>query len=741
MRVMKIYLRLAMTGILSSALIACGGGGGSDSGGSGGGGGTPTPKPTAANLTLTLDEDNSEVVTLQGTAASGGSLSYSISVQPTNGTVQLSGNQVLYVPNADYAGSDSFGYIAVEGGVFSSTATVSITVNQVNDAPRTEVGEFTMQEDGSLDGSLTASDVEGDTITFAISQQPAFGTVSIDGSNFNYQPDQNAYGTDVFYFTATDGQDTSVATPVSIVVEGVNDAPVIAAQTDPVEVVAGGSYTYTTNAADIEGDTLTYTGSTNADGISLQYADTNSAQADLTIPDGLYGIQYVDFSVTDANNATTDGQLALDVLVRASAAQGAVTSYAATADIDAADVVEFGEAFVVLGHTDKNLGNPTAFSPRQHYILSFDKAGNATNVTYIDTQGAVTQDSSMQVVDNNLNLLFTYQRGSELYARHLVLNSDLVISSNQEIQLPFAVTRDSRSASVTYLDGEGYFVLANDNQVHQIDVAGVLQNSWAPASPLASSVRQYYILDTRAVGNEIVLTGGIIACTDDPQDCQAGAGDGSYRLALDTSASSYQVVKLNDNDPRDAVIMADGSVASYQANDTQHQLTLLDASGASVWAENYDLPFAALTLNADEEIVMIAAERGNGSTGAVSAQVARYNLAGEVQWQSNLSIPHDGIFFQRGMFVDELNNIYLAAVVEYADSTTDYVALRVDYSGDLAWTEVNPADNPQALDNDFVFNFTGKTLLSSDNQIVSAARHRLPAQARGYLIRTMITQQ
>ena len=60
---------------------------------------------------------------------------------PSLGSVTLNQNgSFVYAPAADYTGPDSFTYKANDGSSDSNTATVSITVNAVNDAPTVAVG-------------------------------------------------------------------------------------------------------------------------------------------------------------------------------------------------------------------------------------------------------------------------------------------------------------------------------------------------------------------------------------------------------------------------------------------------------------------------------------------------------------------------------------------------------------------------------------------------------------------------
>jgi hypothetical protein len=83
-----------------------------------------------------------------------------------------------YTPAADFNGTDSFTYRTNDGSLTSDTATVTITVNPVNDAPSFIKGGD--QSVGTLDGPQTVSgwatglsrgpaNESGQTLTFEIS--------------------------------------------------------------------------------------------------------------------------------------------------------------------------------------------------------------------------------------------------------------------------------------------------------------------------------------------------------------------------------------------------------------------------------------------------------------------------------------------------------------------------------------------------------------------------------------------
>ena len=108
----------------------------------------------------------------------------------------------------------------------SNIATVSITVNAVNDAPVADDQAVTTDEDTAAAITLTASDVDGDTLTYGVVTGPSNGTLSGTAPNLSYTPSADYHGADSFTFKANDTLlDSNVAT-VTITVTPVNDAPV-----------------------------------------------------------------------------------------------------------------------------------------------------------------------------------------------------------------------------------------------------------------------------------------------------------------------------------------------------------------------------------------------------------------------------------------------------------------------------------------------------------------------------------
>jgi hypothetical protein len=167
---------------------------------------------------------------------------------------------VTYTPNANFNGSDSFTFRASDGSLNSNTATVSITVNEVNDAP-TATNQAVSTDEDTLKGiTLVATDPDRDSLTYAIVQQPSNGSLSGSPPNVTYTPNANFNGSDSFTFRASDGTVNSNTATVSITVNSVNDDPVLDEPIGPRNALENEPFRLDVSQyfSDADGDTLSY---------------------------------------------------------------------------------------------------------------------------------------------------------------------------------------------------------------------------------------------------------------------------------------------------------------------------------------------------------------------------------------------------------------------------------------------------------------------------------------------------
>ncbi|MDP3466556.1 MAG: tandem-95 repeat protein, partial [Sulfuricurvum sp.] len=236
--------------------------------------------PIAANAEITVIEDDQEFTGVLPIASdeNGDPVTYALAVQAENGTVIINPDgSYTYVPNENYNGSDSFSYSVADGNGGTNTYTVLVSVTAVNDAPTAQNTEINVDEDGLFEGTLPlATDIDGDTVTYALAAQAENGTVIInpDGS-YTYVPNENYNGSDSFSYSVADGKGGTKKYAVLVSVTPVNDTPESQAAVNEVDEDATGNVAATDADA---GETST-----------LSYALVNAAPTGLTFnTDGSY---------------------------------------------------------------------------------------------------------------------------------------------------------------------------------------------------------------------------------------------------------------------------------------------------------------------------------------------------------------------------------------------------------------------------------------------------------------------
>ena len=174
--------------------------------------------PNTMNVSAITDEDNAVVITLEAEEYDGDTISFSIKDNPTNGSVTISGDKATYTPNANYYGSDSFTFEAVDytAKKILNTATASITINPINDAPVVEDTSVEGWDNQNLSIQLNGVDIDGDNLSYSIVDNAASVNAYISGSNIEIENTNHYWGTDSITFQAYDGSAYSDTATLSI---------------------------------------------------------------------------------------------------------------------------------------------------------------------------------------------------------------------------------------------------------------------------------------------------------------------------------------------------------------------------------------------------------------------------------------------------------------------------------------------------------------------------------------------
>ncbi len=265
----------------------------------------PNRAPIANNQSVTLDEDTQKTITLTAVDPENQPLTFGIVQPPAHGTLIATGTNgvFIYTPVANYNGPDSFTFKANDGKLDSTPATVSITVNPVNDTPTVTSQNLAISEDTPISVTLQGNDVDGDPLTFAITKQPSHGTLSGTAPTLIYTPVANYFGPDDFRFKANDGKGDSAEGVISITITSVNDTPNITVP-GPQTVTTSSPVNFTVTASDVDvNDVLTITATNLPTGATLTQTNSTAANASAqfawTPTEAQAGSFTITFTVTD----------------------------------------------------------------------------------------------------------------------------------------------------------------------------------------------------------------------------------------------------------------------------------------------------------------------------------------------------------------------------------------------------------------------------------------------------------
>jgi len=318
--------------------------------------------PVAAAQSVNVNEDGTVAITLTGTDVDGDPLNFTAGAA-SHGMLTGTAPNLTYSSAANYNGSDSFTFTVNDGTVNSSSATVSITIAPINDAPVATAQLVNVDEEGSVAITLSGTDVEGNSLTYSAGT-PAQGSLTGTAPNLTYTPSANYNGSDSFTFTVNDGTVDSTPATVSITIAPINDAPVAAAQS--VNVNEDGTVAISLTGTDVDGNLLTFTAGTPAQG-SL----TGTAPNVTYTPAANYnGSDSFTFTVNDGTVDSTPATVSITV---------APINDAPVAAAQSVNVNEDGTVAITLSGTDVE-GNSLTYSagtPAQGSLT-----GTAPNVTY-----------------------------------------------------------------------------------------------------------------------------------------------------------------------------------------------------------------------------------------------------------------------------------------------------------------------------------------------------------------------
>lgn len=285
--------------------------------------GTSNTAPVAGNDNTSTNEDTAVTVSVlaNDSDANGDALTVSVLTGATKGSLVVNANNTItYTPTANTNGLDSFTYQVNDGHGGTVSATVSLTVNAVNDAPVAANDSATTNEDTATILSVKSNDtdIDGDTLAVSVLTNPTHGAVVVNADNtISYTPTANYYGADSFTYQVNDGHGGTASASVSLTVNSLNDAPIafddVFSGTQNTNII-GNLLSNNGNGldSDIDGDALSVTAQTFATAHGSVVISANGGFT-YTPTTGYSGSDTFNYTLSDGHGGSDTGAALITV--------------------------------------------------------------------------------------------------------------------------------------------------------------------------------------------------------------------------------------------------------------------------------------------------------------------------------------------------------------------------------------------------------------------------------------------
>ncbi|HBC87053.1 MAG TPA: hypothetical protein DCZ94_08875 [Lentisphaeria bacterium] len=325
--------------------------------------------------------------------------------------VVITDNTLTLTPVANANGTSTITVRGTSNGKTVDTA-FKITVNPVNDAPLAVADAAATDEDTPVAINVLANDTDIDVDTLSISAvtQGAHGAVAIVDGRAVYSPAANFNGTDVFTYTASDGNGGTAAAEVTVTISAVNDIP--AANGQNIETDEDTAIAIVLAGGDVDGDAMTFAVATQPENGTLTGTAPNLAYTPNANFNGTDSFTFkandgkadsaaatVSITVKPVDDPPYVANAIADLVVDEDAPAKTIDLSTVFGDIDS-DAAQITKA--VTGNTNGGLLAATITENTLTLTFAANANGTAT-ITVRGTSNGKTADASFAVAVNAVN--------------------------------------------------------------------------------------------------------------------------------------------------------------------------------------------------------------------------------------------------------------------------------------------------------------------------------------------------
>lgn len=224
-------------------------------------------KPVAVKQDVSLPKNTSKDINLSGTDKDGDKLIYDIVTQPLHGTISGTVPNIIYTPDKNYVGNDSFTFKVNDGLLDSNETSIGLNIYEVYKKPIAIKQNLVVYEDDKLDITLSGIVGDGDAIAkYEITEEPGHGDITGIPPNITYQRSNifdTYHGKEYISFRVYDGKAWSDEGTLEITIKA-GDAPTPTENRTPfsfdlnIKVQKNTPTKIKNMAKDLDNDPLTY---------------------------------------------------------------------------------------------------------------------------------------------------------------------------------------------------------------------------------------------------------------------------------------------------------------------------------------------------------------------------------------------------------------------------------------------------------------------------------------------------